>query len=160
MEKILISNDNNTKELNLLNRRIFKNKIYDIIIAIIEIKEEDGINNYMELDDRIINYINNNEKILFDEPYKIINYYQEILNISYIIDSEYIFLFLPKEGPEFKYELLNNTNKRDEINGNIILTINNKFIGIPYENDYDINYAYLAYSIKEFIHKYYDTKNE
>ena len=114
----------------------------------------------MELDDRIINYINNNEKILFDEPYKIINYYQEILNISYIIDRGYIFLFLPKEGPEIKYELLNNTNKRDEINGNIILTINNKFIGISYENLYEFNDSYLVYSIKEFIHKYYDTKNE
>ena len=48
--------------LTLNNRMKYANEEYDI--TIIEIKEKDGINNYLELDDNIINDIikNNNRK--------------------------------------------------------------------------------------------------
>ena len=50
MDKIIISinNDNEIKEIELNNRIKYTNKEYDI--TIIEIKEEDKINNYLEID--------------------------------------------------------------------------------------------------------------
>ena len=55
MDKIIISinNDNEMKEIELDNRIKYTNKEYDI--TIIEIKNEDEINNYLELDDNIFN---------------------------------------------------------------------------------------------------------
>ena len=159
--KILISNDKYTKELILLNRRIYKRKSYDITITIIEIKEEDGINNYLELDDRIINYIINNKKIENkNEPCYMINYNHEILNISYLIDYKYKFFFLPKEDFTIEYELFN-FHKRIEINGNLYFTVDNKLMGITgsYGKYYYLK-DNLTYSIEEFIHKFYDAKNE
>ena len=57
-----IEEEKNIKKLNLNNRMKYTNEEYDI--TIIEIKEKDGINNYLELDDNIINDIikNNNRK--------------------------------------------------------------------------------------------------
>jgi len=63
-EIIEINNEkeNNIRKFNLNNRMKYANEEYDI--TIIEIKEKDGINNYLELDDNIINDIikNNNRK--------------------------------------------------------------------------------------------------
>ena len=53
--KIDIYDELEEKEINLNNRMKYTNKEYDI--TIIEIKEEDKINNYLELDDIIINDI-------------------------------------------------------------------------------------------------------
>ena len=60
--EINIEEENNIRKLNLNNRMKYTNEEYDI--TIIEIKEKDGINNYLELDDNIINDIikNNNRK--------------------------------------------------------------------------------------------------
>ena len=57
-----IEEENNMRKLNLNDRMKYTNEEYDI--TIIEIKKEDGINNYLELDDNIINDIikNNNRK--------------------------------------------------------------------------------------------------
>ena len=56
---ISINNDKNKyREIKLDNRMKYTNKDYDI--TIIEIKEEDKINNYLELDEIIINDIINN----------------------------------------------------------------------------------------------------
>ena len=56
---IFIKEEKKYKELNLNDRIKYTNKEYDI--TIIEIKENDGINNFLELDDKIINGIINNE---------------------------------------------------------------------------------------------------
>jgi len=69
-DKIIISinNDNEIKEIELNNRIKYTNKEYDI--TIIEIKKEDKINNYLEIDknimkkDKNIIYINNSIYIL------------------------------------------------------------------------------------------------
>ena len=56
---LYIKEEENEKELILNeNRKKYTNKEYDI--TIIEIKEEDNINNYLELDDIIINDVLNN----------------------------------------------------------------------------------------------------
>ena len=65
MDKIIISknNDNEMKEIKLNNRIKYANKEYNI--SIIEIKEKDNIDNYLELDGNIMKkeyniiYINN-----------------------------------------------------------------------------------------------------
>ena len=69
MEKIKISinNDYIIKEIELNNRIKYTNKEYDI--TIIEIKEKDNINNYLEIDENIMEtdnviYINNTIYIL------------------------------------------------------------------------------------------------
>ena len=56
--KLEIEGEDNIKEIILNNRMKYTNKEYDI--TIIEIKEEDNINHYLELDDIIINDIVNN----------------------------------------------------------------------------------------------------
>ena len=60
-----IKEDEEHKYIHLNNRLAYTNKKYGTII--IEIKDEDEINNYLELDDNIINEIlyNNNETAEF-----------------------------------------------------------------------------------------------
>ena len=59
-----IKNENNIIELNLNKRMKYSNEQYGI--TIIEIKENDGINNYLEIDDILINDIINNNKKNFE----------------------------------------------------------------------------------------------
>ena len=54
-----IKEEDNIKEIKLNNRMKYTSEEYDI--TIIEIKEEDNITNYLELDDIIINDIINNK---------------------------------------------------------------------------------------------------
>ena len=54
-EEIIIETKKYKRKINIKNRMKYINKLYNIII--IEIKEEDNINNYLELDDNIINNI-------------------------------------------------------------------------------------------------------
>ena len=97
---IYIKEKKKIKELNLSNRiKYTKNKEkYDI--TIIEIKEEEYINNFLELDDKIINDIinNENENVEFiDKTYYIIQYPEGELCVSFGIitnifkDKEYKF---------------------------------------------------------------------
>ena len=58
---IFIKEEKKYKELNLNDRIKYTNKEEEYDITIIEIKENDGINNFLELDDKIINGIINNE---------------------------------------------------------------------------------------------------
>ena len=57
--KIRIEEEDIEKEINLNNRLISTNQEYDT--TIIEIKDHDNINNFMKLDERIINDIINNK---------------------------------------------------------------------------------------------------
>ena len=72
--KIDIFEETEIKEIDLNNRIKYTNEEYDI--TIIEIKEEDKIKNYLELDDKIIKHIkmeDNKENILIGYP-NIISY--------------------------------------------------------------------------------------
>ena len=55
---INIKNEENIKKINLNNRIKYTNDNYDV--TIIEVKEEDNINNYLDLDDYILNDILDN----------------------------------------------------------------------------------------------------
>ena len=86
-----IKEEEEIKEIILNKRMKYTNEEYDI--TIIEIKEEDNINNYIELDDIIINDILNNEN--YNKEYKnktiyIIQYPENKLSVSYgILDKIY-----------------------------------------------------------------------
>ena len=58
---IYIKEEKQIRELNLNDRIKYTKKKEEYDITIIELKEEDGINNYLELDDKIMNDIINNE---------------------------------------------------------------------------------------------------
>ena len=87
-------------KLDLKNRKKYTNEEYDV--TIIEIKEEDKINNYLELDDIIIDdilNIKNNNKEYLDETIYIIQYPSSKLSVSYgilvnIYDDKNMILFI------------------------------------------------------------------
>ena len=89
--EINIEEENKTRKLNLYNRMKYTNEEYDI--TIIEIKNEDEINNFLELDDDIINDIFNNvnnNKNYIDETIYIIQYPKGELSVSYgVLDNIY-----------------------------------------------------------------------
>ena len=152
---INIEEENKSKELNLNNRKKYTNKEYDI--TIIEIKENDNIKNYLELDDIIIedilnNYNKNNKYI--DKTIYIIQYPEGELSVSYgILDNIY---------EDKKYNFNHKCSTRRGSSGSPILNINNKIIGIHKEGCDDIYNigTFLNYPIKEFIQKNYNTNND
>ena len=88
-KNILISINNKNKEIKLENRKVYTNKDYDI--TIIEIKNKDGINNYLEIDDNIL---------------------ENISNISYIKKSIYIIQYEGKEEEaSVSYGILKNIDE-------------------------------------------------
>ena len=75
--EIYIKEESDIKKLNLNHRIKYTQSQKEYDITIIEIKEEDKINNYLELDDNIINdVINNNNKNVeyIDQTFYIIQY--------------------------------------------------------------------------------------
>ena len=91
MIEINIEEEKDIIKLNLNNRKKYTNEEYDI--TIIEIKNEDEINNFLELDDNIIKDIVNNinkNKNYIDETIYIIQYPKGKLSVSYgILDGIY-----------------------------------------------------------------------
>ena len=124
--EINIEEENNIIKLNLNNRIKYTNEEYDI--TIIEIKNEDNINNYLELDDNIINDIinnNNKNKNYIDKTIYIIQYPKGKLSVSYgILDNIY---------EDKKYYFNHKCSTEGGSSGSTILNINNKLIGIHKE---------------------------
>ena len=87
--EIFVEEDSNKKLFNLNDRLKYTNEDYDI--TIIEIKEKDNINNYLELDDIINNdIINNTNKIIkyIDKTIYLIQYPKGELSVSYgVLDN-------------------------------------------------------------------------
>ena len=143
--KLDIKEEENIKEIILNKRMKYTNEEYDI--TIIEIKEEDNINNYLELDDIIINDILNN--INKNKEYKnktiyIIQYPENNLSVSYGILED---IYLDK-----KYNFNHKCSTKYGSSGSPILNINNKIIGIHKEGTKQYNKGtFLNYPIKEFI---------
>ena len=145
--KLDIKAEEDTKELSLNDRMKYTNEEYDI--TIIEIKPEDKINNYLELDDIIMNDILNNKnkvKEYISETIYIIQYPENKLSVSYgILDN----IFEDK-----KYNFTHKCNTRGGTSGSPTLNMNNKVIGIHKEGNSKKQYnkgTFLNYPIKEFI---------
>ena len=138
---------------NLGNRLYYTNKEYDI--TMIEIKRNyDGINNYLELDNNILQNIlndnDNNSNISYiKETIYIIQYPNGNLSVSYGI--------LDNISMKKKYNLSHLCSTSDGSSGSPILNIkNNKVIGIHKKGSMKDNYnlgAFLDISIKEFINQ-------
>jgi len=143
---INIEEENEIREINLNNRIKYTNEEYDI--TIIEIKENDNIKNYLELDDKIIEdilYNNNKNNKYIDDTIYIIQYPEGKLSVSYgILNSIY---------EDKKYNFIHKCSTKGGSSGSPILNINNKIIGIHkegYNNKYNKG-TFLNYPIKEFI---------
>ena len=146
MNKITISinNDSEVKEIELNNRIKYTNKDYDI--TIIEIKEKDNINNYLEIDENILEkdkniiYVNNSIYLLqYPKGKK--------LGVSYGILKEIY------EDQKYNFNHLCCTEEGSSGSPIINLT-NNKVIGIHKEADKNNNYnrgLFLNYAIEDFI---------
>ena len=138
---IKIKEEKESRIINLNNRIIYTNKEYDI--TIIEMNEEDNINNYLELDDNIINELNEE---YIDKTIYIIQYPEGELSVSYgILDNIYI---------DKKYNFNHKCSTKGGSSGSPILNIkNNKLIGIHKEsNNKKYNRGlFLNYPIKEYL---------
>ena len=150
-----IQEENYIRKINLNNRLKYTNEEYDI--TIIEIKKEDEINNYLELDDNIINDIinnkNKNDKYI-DKTIYLIQYPKGELSVSYgILDGLYA---------DKKYNFNHKCSTEGGSSGSAILNINNKLIGIHkegYNNKFNKG-TFLDYPIKEFIQLYSKNNNK
>ena len=143
------------KYLNLNNRMksTYHKDIYDT--TIIEIKKEDEINDYLELDNEIINNINNEEtniKEYIDKTIYIIQYPEGELSVSY---GTFLNNFQDK-----KYNIAHKCCTKKGSSGSPILNIyRNKVIGIHKKADKNYNIGTLLnYPIKEFIKEHYYKK--
>lgn len=145
---IEIKEENNIKEFNLNNRIKYTNNEFDI--TIIEIKEQDGINNFLELEDNLIKKIFNesdiNKEYIYDTFYTI-QYPEGNLSVSYgvikNVEGERQFLFAHR------------CSTTAGSAGSPILNIkNNKVIGIHHSgmknNKLGLG-TFLEYPIKDFI---------
>ena len=143
------------KVIKLNNRMKYTNEEYDI--TIIEIKEEDNINDYLELDEVILNDIvknKNKNEVYINETIYIIQYPENKLSVSYgILDNIY---------EDKKYNFKHKCNTKGGSSGSPILNINNnKIIGIHKEGTKQYNKGtFLNYPIKEFIKLYTNNNNE
>ena len=154
--KIDIKEETEMKEIEFKNRLIYTNKEYDI--TIIEIKENDKIKNYLELDDIIINDILNDinkNKEYINETIYIIQYCENKLSVSYGLLND---IYTKK-----KYNFIHKCNTKEGYSGSPILNLNNKLIGIHKEGNKKYQYnegAFLNHAIKEFIKINYKNKDK
>ena len=149
---IFIKEEKKFKILNLNNRIKFTNKKEEYDITIIEIKEEDEINNFLELDDNILNDIIKNENEnddYIDKTFYIIQYPKGELSVSYGI--------LFKIYEDKKYKFIHKCCTEEGSSGSPILTLKNKIIGIHTGGNKSNNFGtLLSYPIKDFIEQYFN----
>ena len=146
----------NTKYLNLNDRIKYTNEEYDT--TIIEIKDNDDIKNFLELDDNIIenviNNINLNDNYINKLVY-IIQYPEGKLSVSCGI--------LQEISPNRKYNFNHYCTTKVGSSGSPILKLdNNKIIGIHNKEDVDKYFnkgTFLSFPIIEFIKFKYSLNN-
>ena len=148
-----IKEKSNKININLNNRIKYTNEEYDI--TIIEIKEKDNINNYLELDDIIIDDIlnnNNQNKEYEDKTIYIIQYPKGELSVSYGILSS---ITLDKS-----YNFNHKCSTEKGSSGSPILALNNKVFGIHKKGCNNLNKGtFLNFPIKEFINLNHNNNN-
>ena len=141
--------------MDLNDRKTYTNKDYDV--TIIELKEADGIKNYLELDDIIINDILNKEnkiKEYKNETLYIMQYPINKLSSSFGVLSDIL--------ESKKYEFYHTCCTRAGSSGSPILNLKNKLIGIHklgHKNKKFNIGTFLNFPIKEFIQKYFKNDN-
>ena len=138
---LLLNNDKEIKEIQIENRIKYTNKEYDI--TFIELKDNDGITKFLELDNNI----------------------KTNVNIPYIGESIYILHYPRSKNVAVSYGILKNINKENSYNfehlcstdfgssGAPILNLSNsKIIGVHKEssNKYGL---FLNEPLREFINK-------
>jgi len=144
--KIKIKNDEKEKKINLNDRKKYTNEKFDI--TIIELKPKDEINDFMELDDAIINDILNNKNEnadYIDRTVYIIQYPEGMLSVSYGIVQQ-----IYEDKP---HDFTHICSTKGGSSGSPIININNKIIGIHKEgtNKKFNKGTFLNYPIKDFI---------
>ena len=143
--------ENYLKEIYLNNRIYYTNEEEDI--TIIEIKKNDKIKYYIELDENIIDGILNEENInnkdYIDKTIYIIQYPEAELSVSYgILDNIYM---------EQKYNFRHKCSTSGGSSGSPVLNLKNKLIGIHKEGAKTFNIGtFLNYPIKKFIDKNFE----
>ena len=159
--ELTIKKDSKIKSLNVKDRLKYTNRIYDI--TIIELKESDNINNYLELDDTILDDIvinldnlrGNQNKDYINQTIYIIQYPESKLSVSYGV--------LSNISEDKKNEFIYNGGTKEGSSGSPILNLNNKIIGVHKEYIHKSNYnkgLFLNCSIKDFIKiNYYSIKD-
>lgn len=155
-ENILINLNGETKSINLSNRRKYLSKEYNT--TIIELKDDDGIQEYLEIDDKI------NEKFInyyyLGKPIYMIKKELGILTTTYSIIEDI------KHNKNQEYNFIFMRNKKEEPLEGPIFTNNCKLLGLGNHESkfYKENKppmcvsTFLNYPIKEFIQKFYDVK--
>ena len=142
---LLINNDNDIKEIKLENRIKFTNKEYDI--TFIELKENDGITKFLELDKNI----------------------KTNANMPYIGESIYILHYPGSKNVAVSYGILENIDEENSYNFNhlcstdfgssgapILNLSNSKIIGVHKESSNKNNFnigLFLNEPLREFINK-------
>ena len=151
---IYIEQEKKIRELNLNNRIKYTKKKEEYDITIIEIKEEDGINNFLELDDIIINDIikNENENVKYiDKTFYIIQYPDGDLSVSFGV--------ILSISEDKKYKFNHKCCTKGGSSGSPILTLKNKVIGLHTGGNKTNNLGtFLNEPIKDFIKEYNNKK--
>ena len=145
---IYTEDNKSTKTINLNDRIKYTNKTFGI--TIIEIKEQDKINNYLELDNNILDDIlnkNNTNKEYIDETVYLLHYPEGVLSVSYGVLSN----IYEEKGYMF-------THMCSTIGGSsgspVLNLITNKVIGIHHSGIWKKNVCQgilLNEPIKDFI---------
>jgi len=153
---LYLNNDKNIKVFEIdKNRLRYTNKALDI--TIIEIKENiDNLsNNYLDLDDKIISYLESSNYIKSNYFNKIYSS-ESLYVINYPEDKEVVVSYGPP--PQLnEYEIHHKCCTKPGSSGSPILLINNqKLIGIHSSSSKNFEYNFgslLIHSIKEFENK-------
>ena len=148
---LLIKNDPKVKIINLNNRIKYTNTEYDI--TIIELKEEDDIQNFLELDNNILNNIldyndnYNSNNIFIKETIYLLQYPEGKLSVS--------FGLLDGILSDNKFSFNHSCSTKSGSSGSPIINLSTKkLIGIHKGGIQDINCnrgIFLNYPISDFI---------
>lgn len=148
---LMVRNEQKVKNLNLNNRINYTNQDYDI--TIIELKEKDDIQNFLELDDNIIDTILSNEdndtsnRVYLKETLYILQYPEGKLSVSYGI--------LENISIDKKFNFNHSCSTKAGSSGSPIINLSTrKIIGIHKEGIQGNNYnraTFLNYPIRAFI---------
>jgi len=148
---LMIRNEQKVKVINLSNRKSYTNPDYDI--TIIELKQEDNIHNFLELDDNILNNIldnddnDNSNQIYLKETLYILQYPEGKLSVSYgVLDT----ILIDKH-----FNFNHSCSTKSGSSGSPIINLSsNKIIGIHKEGLQSSNHnrgTFLNYPIRDFI---------